>query len=327
MECTSSVDVSLSSLSGKYNDWRDTFIEDGYAVVKGAVPTEKAKYYQQKAFDWIKSFGTEIDFDNPETWIKSNLPVQSKINTFSAYGVAHEKFMWEARMEPGVIDAFAKLWATEELLVSFDALNVTFPNRKDKPKKGAWPHIDQSPMRTGLQCAQGVINLSHSGPEDGGLVTYPGSHRLMEEFFATQTDKSTWDKNDIYLFTEEELKWFTDRGIKQVKVCAEPGDLLIWDSRTIHWGAEPTEKGKTIRTVIYAAYAPASLATPDALEVKTKVFKAWEGTTHWPHDNIRFRKTTPLLEDGTVDPKSRDEPFEKPELTEQLLKLAGVKAY
>lgn len=265
--------------------------------------------------------------EKPETWTKENLPVQSKINTFSAYGVVHEKFMWDARMEPGVLSAFATLWGTEDLLVSFDALNVTFPNRKDKPRKAPWPHIDQSPLRKGLQCAQGVINLSHAGPEDGGLLVYHGSHLLTEEFFETQTDKSTWEVRDGYSFTEEQVKWYTDRGIKTHKVCAEPGDLIIWDSRTIHWGTEPTEKGNTIRTVIYASYAPASLASPETLETKAKVFHAWESTTHWAHDNIRFKKRDAILEDGTIDPKSREEPRTKPELTDKLLRLAGAKAY
>jgi hypothetical protein len=132
---------------------------------------------------------------------------------------------------------------------------------------------------------------------------------------------------DGYDFTEEQVKWFTDRGIKTHKVCAEPGDLLTWDSRTIHWGTEPTEKGNTIRTVIYASYAPAYLASPETLEKKAKVFRAWESTTHWAHDNIVFKKTEAMLDDGTVDPKSRDEPQEKPELSDKLLRLAGAKAY
>lgn len=85
--------------------------------------------------------------------------------------------MWDARLEPGVIDAFAKLWGTEELLVSFDALNVTFPNRKDIPPKEPWEHVDQSPKRRGLHCLQGIIQLSHAGPEDG--VSLPSLHLAM----------------------------------------------------------------------------------------------------------------------------------------------------
>lgn len=235
--------------------------------------------------------------------------------------------MWDARMEPGVVDTFATLWGTDELLVSFDSLNVTFPNRKDIPRKGAWDHMDQSPLRRGLHCVQGIINLSPCGPEDGGLVVYPGSHALNDEFFDTQTDKSTWTPLDRYLFTEEQLAWFKERGSKPLKVCADVGDLILWDSRVIHYGAEPTEKSTQIRTVIYAAYTPARLASPDQLELKKQMFEKYGGTTHWPHDNIVPRATETYLEDGTRDPRDRDAPLELPEMSDRLLKLAGAKPY
>lgn len=300
---------------------------DGYAIVKNAIPYERALSYQQRAFDWLKSFDTDLDFKKPETWVKKNLPVQSKINTFHSYGVAHERFMWEARMEPGILKAFETLWGTSELLASFDSLNVTFPNRKDVPRKGAWDHIDQSPLRRGLHCVQGIINLSTSGPEDGGLVVYPGSHALNDEFFDTQTDKSTWDPLDRYMFDQNQLAWFAERGIHPKKVCAEIGDLILWDSRVIHYGSEPTLASTTIRTVIYVAYTPARFASKEALQAKAEIFGEYGGTTHWPHDNIVKRSTKTYLEDGTRDPKDRDQPLELPVMSDQLLRLAGVKAY
>jgi len=317
----------LVSSTKKYNDFRDDLHKNGYAVVKNVIPHSRAVSYQQSALAWLKSFDNpELDFSNPETWIKQNLPVQTTISTFMAYCVTHEKFMWDARLEPGVIDAFAKLWRTDELLVSFDALNITLPNRKDVPRKLPWEHIDQSPFRRGLHCVQGIIQLSEAGPEDGGLMVYPGSHKLTEEFFDTQTDKSTWTTQDFYPF-KDHISWFTARGITPVKVNASPGDLILWDSRTIHYGAEPTEKGTTIRTIIYVAYTPARFASKEALEVKKEVFEKWRGTTHWPHDNLVSMDNQPLLDDGTVDPRDRTEPLEMPERSERLLKLAGVLPY
>lgn len=309
------------------SDWQIGLRENGFAVVKNVIPRDRAVQYQMQAYDWLKSFGTDLDFNRPETWIKENLPVQSKINTFNTYGVVHEKFMWDARMEPGVLDVFAKIWGTEELLVSFDSLNVTFPNRKDVPRKPAWEHIDQSPLRRGLHCVQGIINLSPSGPEDGGLMVYPGSHKLNDEFFDTQTDKNTWETIDRYLFNETQLSWFASHGIRPHKVCAEIGDLILWDSRLIHYGSEPSELSNQIRTVIYAAYTPARLANEEALEKKKEIFGQWGATTHWPHDNIRVRDVQTFLEDGTRDPRDRDHPLEPPEMTDRLFKLAGMKSY
>jgi ectoine hydroxylase-related dioxygenase (phytanoyl-CoA dioxygenase family) len=294
-------------------------------VIKGALEPEKARYYQQKALEWLKSFDSSLDLDQPSTWKTADLPIQTKINTYENYGVVHERFMWEARMEPKILDAFAKVWGTDELLVSFDSLNVTLPNLK--AARAPWPHIDQAPRKRGMHCVQGIINLSHAGPEDGSLVVIPGSHAVVEEFFDTKTDPKTWQWKDNRYFDEAEMGWFTARGLKPMKVLAEPGDLILWDSRTIHRGGEPTKKSETIRTVIYAAYAPATMATEEALSEKKRVFEAYGATTHWPHDNIKLRELVARRPDGTVDPRNRSAPLEKPELSEKLLKLAGLKAY
>ncbi|CAJ2500433.1 Uu.00g032860.m01.CDS01 [Anthostomella pinea] len=311
----------------QHSDWRADLQRDGYAIVKGAIPRARAQEYQQKAYEWLTSFGNDLDFNDPSTWVKENLPVQSKINTFHTYGVAHEKFMWDARMEPGVLDAFALLWGTDELLASFDSLNITLPNRKDVPRKPAWEHIDQSPLRRGLHCVQGVINLSPSGPEDGGLVVYPVSHNLNDVFFDNQTNPKTWERLDRYLFSREQLSWYAERGITPHKVCADVGDLILWDSRTLHYGAEPTELSNQIRTVIYAAFTPAKWASEEQLRLKKEAFERYGGTTHWPHDNIVTRETRTFLEDGSRDPRDREQPLELPQMSDALLKLAGAKRY
>ncbi|ETS81552.1 hypothetical protein PFICI_06554 [Pestalotiopsis fici W106-1] len=308
-----------------FGDWRDDLEANGYVVVKGAVPPEKAEYYQQQAFNWLKTFDPKLDFKDPGTWKDATLPVQTDRNTYEHCGVVHERFMWEARLEPGVVNAFAKIWGTQELLVSFDSLNVTLPNLK--PSRKPWPHVDQAPRKRGLHCVQGIINLSHAGEEDGSLVVIPGSHRYVEDFFDTKTSPADWEWRDNRYFSEEDMSFFRSRGLSPQKVHAEPGDLILWDSRTIHWGGEPTDKSTTIRTVIYAAYAPRELAAPSALQEKARVFKANGATTHWPHDNIKLRESLVCLPDGTVDPRNRSEPLEKAEPSERLLQLAGVMAY
>jgi hypothetical protein len=43
------------------------------------------------------------------------------------YAVTHEDFAWEIRGERGVVGAFEKVYDDKDLLVSFDAINFTFP--------------------------------------------------------------------------------------------------------------------------------------------------------------------------------------------------------
>lgn len=310
----------------KYGDWRNDFFKNGYYIFKSAIPKEKAvNYYQKKTLDWLQSFDNGFDINNKETWTKEHLPQNFK-NMYLHYCSAHEKFMWDARTEPGVIKAFSELWGTDELIVSFDAFNVTLPGRKDDDFK-PWPHTDQAPERKGLSCVQGILNLSPSGPKDGGLLLTIGSSALFEEYFETHEKRPRLSPDvkhyDLYLFQPEDLDWFKSKGCKEIKVEAEPGDLILWDSRTIHHVAKvETEQ---IRSVIYVCMTPRDLASREDLDEKKDIFENYEATTHWPHCNI-WRQGK-AHKDGKRDPLERDEPLEKAEVTDQILQLAGVKPY
>ncbi|KAH8800225.1 hypothetical protein F5884DRAFT_862936 [Xylogone sp. PMI_703] len=312
-------------LEGPYGDWRDELKNNGYVVIKGAITSEKAKYYQQKAFEWVKSLDPSFDADDVSTWNMKTLPVQNDKNMFEHYAVVHERFYWDARMEPGVIEPFARLWGTEKLLASFDALNITFPNLR--PARAPWPHVDQAPRKRGLHCIQGILNLSHAGSEDGSLIAIPQSNKHLEAFYEEYTKPSDWEWRDKREFNKKEMEFFYSRCGEPIRVQAEAGDLILWDSRTVHWGGEPTEKSNTVRTVMYIAYTPAALASKESLALKKHIFETYGSTSHWPHDNIHIRDPYPYLPNGIIDPRNRTEPREKPEYTDQLLRLAGVKPY
>lgn len=37
-----------------YGDWRDDLARDGYAVVKGAIPRERADAYANRMYEWLE---------------------------------------------------------------------------------------------------------------------------------------------------------------------------------------------------------------------------------------------------------------------------------
>ncbi|KAL6355871.1 hypothetical protein LRP88_09454 [Fusarium phalaenopsidis] len=239
-----------------YGDWRDDFFKNGYYVFK----------------DWLQSFDNGFDLGDKATWTKEHL-LQNFRHMYLNYYAAHEKFMWDARTEPEIVKRFKELWGTKELLVSFDTFNITLPGRKDidfAPR----PHTDQAPERKGLACVQGLLNLSPAGPKDGGLLLMVGSSSLFEEFFRCSPARDGGNVAakfyDFYDFNEDEIKWFEEKGCRQIKVNAEPGDLILWDSRTIHHVALP--ESETIRTVLYTCFTPAALAKPEDVTYKAELF-------------------------------------------------------
>jgi len=153
----------------QYGDFRDDLNRDGYAVIKGVLPVQKCEEYIDQIQEWLESFNLGYNRNDPSTVREECLPIIHQKGLIQAYGAPHETFTCQylrslssglrfqkkiakasvfdaaggVRSEPAVIDVFAKLFGTEDLLVAFDAMNVSLANRKDLPVNQAWAHQDQ----------------------------------------------------------------------------------------------------------------------------------------------------------------------------------------
>lgn len=258
--------------------WLEQLARDGYCVVPAVVPKEACAKFRSEALDWLEACKFGFDRNDTSTWTTDKIPPNAK-GVFRYHGVPHEAFMWDIRTSPGIRDAYSKVWNTDDLVVSFDALNVAFPinaqHRTDITPVEAWPHIDQNPREVDqLQLVQGIANLAPNGPEDGGLVVVARSHRVHPEYFETSTGQNKLREPERYghPFDLDDVKWYTDRGCEVVKVCGGEGDLLLWDSRTIHWNCSPT--GNQTRFCQYVTYVPRSFMTEEEIQEKLAVFRA-----------------------------------------------------
>lgn len=243
------------------------------------------------------------------------MPIITEKGMILGYGIQHEDFTWAVRQEPGVVGAFEKVYENEDLIVSFDSVGMSFPNRTDIDSNNPWPHQDQNPEKPNFRCLQGLVNLLPNGPDDGGLIVCKGAHRVSKEFHRDFKDdpekiwawcvalfllvlspwihsihpptdpfhRSRWKgslltmmfthrTHEWYGFTKKGLKWFEDRGFTWEKVCAEPGDLIVWDSRTPHYNLSPT--GTTPRFCIYTCYLPVAEVSQEDLIRKKAAFES-----------------------------------------------------
>lgn len=299
-------------------------------MIKSVIPRDRAEAYVSEMYAWLESFGRGFDRNDRSTWTPANLPRFEKGGLYHRYGVGHEQFAWDIRSEPGVIESFAKIWGTDELLVSFDSANISLPfgSSLDPARSEPWPHVDQSPARPWLHCVQGIVNLHPNGPDDGGLMVLEGSTQLFAQYFEEHPHlkpEGGWSSNDWWGHKEAEaLQWFYDRGCTWHKVEAGPGDLILWDSRTVHYG--DVARGTEPRIATYVCYKPARDISQEKLEEKQRAVEECWGTTHDPLDFRITAHHSPtrgwVLEEGErVGPRNR------PVLSERALKLAGVVAY
>jgi ectoine hydroxylase-related dioxygenase (phytanoyl-CoA dioxygenase family) len=140
-----------------------------------------------------------------------------------------------------------------------------------------------------MQAVQGLLNYAPNGPKDGGLMLMKGSSNLFNEFFESKRQSADHEDApppemqymDLFLFSEKDIKWFEERGCELVKINMEPGDFVLWDSRTMHYACLP--EGNQIRHVQYICMTPRKFADEEALAAKAQCFETYMGTTHWPH--------------------------------------------
>ncbi|KAK6419083.1 hypothetical protein LTR81_007662 [Elasticomyces elasticus] len=104
---------------------------DPNAVIKGAIPRENADSYAAQMYDWLEGFNLGFDRNDMSTVHRDKLPAINEKGMCLHYAVTHEDFAWAIRSEPGVVEAFEKVYDDADLLVSFDAINLTLPKYVD----------------------------------------------------------------------------------------------------------------------------------------------------------------------------------------------------
>lgn len=298
---------------------------NGFAVVKHVISPEQAAAYVDRAYTWLEGFGKGFDRNDRSTWKVQNLPNFNKGGLYNRHGSGHEQFVWDIRSEPGLIDTFAKIWGTDQLFVSFDGVNVSLPfDKDDTVDRAPWPHVDQSPMRRFKHCIQGIMNLYENGPHDGGLMVLEGSFGLYNAFFdAHEADAPPggWSKKDSFNYKPEHLQWFYNQGCRWKKVEAGPGDVILWDSRCIHYGA--AAEGDRPRVATYVCYKPARDSTEELDKRRRECMENYDNTTH---DPLMFRATGSRIF-GVLTDDEQTRPRELPVLSERAKQLAGIQAY
>ncbi|ROW00090.1 hypothetical protein VSDG_03550 [Cytospora chrysosperma] len=319
--------VARKNMGRPKSDWQQRLEQDGFVVVPERIPLEDCAGFREEALSWLEKFPYGFKRDD-------------RGGLYTRYSIGHEAFVWKIRSQSKILEAFAQLWDTDDLIASFDGINVSLPinektGRTDIEPTAAWPHMDQNPRRPDrFELYQGIANLAPSGPDDGGLVLLKGSHLLHADHYAAiggfRAEQDGGETENQYQFTADDVAWYKSRGCEEVKVCAGEGDLIVWDSRLIHWNSSPV--GEQIRFATYVCYCPRSFMSEEDMACKLELFRQRKGTTHWPQQNVvpvdrpDKHQSIPLRPDGSEDLANRTRPYVEPEETPAVLRLVGVRS-
>lgn len=220
--------------------------------------------------------------------------------------------MWYVRNLKRVKRAFASIWDCDDLLVSFDGGNVFRPWRYKRGwlTDGGWYHVDQNanlPNSKGRVCVQGLVTLCDTTADTGGLCVIPRSHLDHTVMCQRIPDADKMGDHVPIPYNDPVLRYGSRL------ICAKAGDLILWDSRTVHcntpaltaltsWRADnctsPAEHQHSssftnetmlekpwtlIRQVAYVCMTPRRMASAEVLKKRQDGFVNNVSCNHWPH--------------------------------------------
>jgi ectoine hydroxylase-related dioxygenase (phytanoyl-CoA dioxygenase family) len=191
--------------------------------------------------------------------------------------MAHSSLTWYIRSLASVQRPFRELynaWGANDLISSFDGVGW---RQHGEPGWAVDWHVDQDASSMDTTSAQAILALSAHTADSGGLQLLPDSHRRFTALMHRMGNPS----DDGWQFCAIDPGDPIFRGRAAVQPQLRAGDMVIWDSRTVHRVVEPT--GPDERVTAYLSFAPRSWATHAALAERRRFFAEGRATTHWAH--------------------------------------------
>ena len=274
------------------NNLKNTLNEYGVAIIPNLLNVLECEeinngiwdYFEHISQNWKDKF-SPIKRNDVKSWrnIYDLYPIHNHL--FKHYSVGHSQICWDIRQNNKVLDIFTNFWdcKQEDLFVSFDGLSFCLPpeltNKGWENKTGF--HTDQRYLRNDFECIQSWVTANDIEEGDGTLAIMEGSHKYHKDFgeFYKINNKSDW-----YKLNSIEEKFYADKKCEYKKIKCPRGSLVLWDSRTIHYGANPIKKrkNKSFRSIIYLCYGLKNNASIKQIVKKQELFYKKQTSNHWP---------------------------------------------
>ncbi len=265
--------------------WRWFLEEHGFAVVRSVL--RDGRGYVDEVWSMVERLAEgKLRRGDAKTMARgANWPFMLHGGMIQYLG--HTEAQWELRER--CAEVFARYFGCSvwQLASSFDGLCLMSGARGYQPRDPlSFVHTDQSPRRNHFWSIQGLINLADCDAGSGGLVVIPGTHRIHHDFLLS---KGKCPKGDWYAFSDEEKKDPVFRGY--VKVCAEAGDFVLFDSRTFHCNTVPEKV--VDRACAYICMLPKDRVPRFIVPRRREALEARRCSSHHPGDGFRMFPEVP----------------------------------
>lgn len=284
--------------------------ELGYCVIPQIFSDSETKIlYERVWHEFIEKAWPNCRMDDRSQW-KETFPMHNKMGIFSG-PAGQTQVMWDVRQDARIIDVFARIWNTKDLIVSMDGLSFMCPPEIRDGYVDPWPHVDQAILtredgvqhsnyppngfisepllKTEPYTIQGQFLFEDSFEGDGGFYCIPKSHLRFAEFAPQLGMLSETGKTQIEFLEDFFANNTDDAGNPYSKkhIIAPKGSLIIWDSRIVHWNqhaskARPYSDHPKVRMVGYLCYVPKTRLTNEGMILRKEAFEKGVSTGHNP---------------------------------------------
>ena len=263
---------------------KEFLFENGFVVVKNVMNTTHIEEAKSKLWSFLEESAGMI-YSDKSTWNTKNLEkIGLPDNGIICKDIGQTDFMWYIRLLPRIRTAFANVHGTADLLCSMDGCNIFLPWHKDESiadskTECGWFHVDQGCDMRGFQCVQGLVTLTDVTAGTGGLCLIPKSSQSHDELVDLVGEKSN------FVIVPPTFHALTQ---KQILPLCQSGDMILWDSRTIHCSTPALEFPTTsadelLRIAAYVCMTPRELANDDVLRNRMEAYMRNMSLHHWPH--------------------------------------------
>lgn len=247
-------------------EMKAAFDEDGFMVLSQVLTGEQCDQVLKLFWDYTESMCPGVDRNDLSTWnSKTRFPNQGGL-------IQHGCVGWQA---PSVMvrdltkHVFAELWGTDDLWTSIDGVSATMkhPTPRFVPFESVddwdarkWAdtsvHVDQT--TPGLLSIQAGVAITDQREDEHVFTCIPGSHKHHEHLLSLGPAKKTlhWE-----IMNEAQLEYLRSQSLDMIRVPLRAGDMVLWDSRTVHSSAKYCKTARTdaFRLQVFVCMLPAPI--------------------------------------------------------------------
>jgi hypothetical protein len=271
-----------STVKKKLNDY-------GVAIIPNILNEQEINDFNDGIWNYLEYASANLPVpiykSKPKTWKTYTEYFTEKNMLLQKFGIGHSSHLWNLRQNPKVIDVFASIYNTNELAVSFDGCSFHLPVKKTQ-YSSKWFHTDQSYSTNDFQCVQSWITGYPINDTDATLGFLEKSHMYHEacsKNFNLEVE-DIYYYEDYYELNSKQIEFYKNLGCTEYYIKCPAGSMVLWDSRTIHYGANPQPKHNTssnFRNVAYISTQPKKLISKQVQKQRANAFVNGKTTSHW----------------------------------------------